>query len=245
MWQIWKASFQVLISLCRKVSNLLCCWWVWGTRHTMITWWLVAFNPHWHFLFDACWLHIFSRLVVRYHGYHVLSGESLKSNLVQTLPMLFYKLSNAFLFTLWTRKPIPPKREKEDLHLQKCQTGRGMFCSLEIRFASSSAFFWREVLFLVDEMGCRGRVAESSIYHIVFSLILSFLILLCFLMQYTTVLLWNICCCFFLFFPQIALAIGVLTSRSSMFFYSFRDAFLASGWVDLCMCWSATVAGCK
>lgn len=62
MWQIWKASFQVLISLCRKVSNLLCCWWVWGTRHTMITWWLVAFNPHWHFLFDACWLHIFPDL---------------------------------------------------------------------------------------------------------------------------------------------------------------------------------------
>ena len=53
------------------------------------------------------------------------SGESLKSNLVQTLPMLFYKLSNAFLFTLqeMNEETYPTKREVQNIfeNLQKCQ----------------------------------------------------------------------------------------------------------------------------
>lgn len=49
--------------------------------------------------------------------------------------MLFYKLSNAFLFTLqeMNEETYPTKREVQNIfeNLQKCQTGRGMFCSLE------------------------------------------------------------------------------------------------------------------
>ena len=91
-------------------------------------------------------------------------------------------------------------------------------------------------------------------YRIIFSLVLSLShLIMFFLYRYgfgTSVVAF-----FPLFSPQIALVIGVLTSRyikgeysllrCQTFLFLHKWLPLASGWVDLCMCWSAMVAGWK